>query len=150
MYNEIAKGYDRLHKEEQLEKLEIIKDHFKPKGMMLDLGCGTGIAMDFFDVDSIGIDPCLELLKLGRGKRVCCKGECLPFKDDSFNSVICLTAIHHMNVGLVIKEVKRVCKGEVCFTVLKKSQRCEEITKKLVKEFGLRIIEEKKDLILIK
>jgi len=150
MYNEIAKGYDRLHKEEQLEKLEVIKNYFKPKGLMLDLGCGTGIAMEFFDVDSAGIDPSLELLKLGKGKRVCGYGEELPFKDDSFNSVICLTAVHHMDVDLVIREVKRVCKGDVCFTVLKKSQKCKEITKKLVDAFGLRIIEEKKDFILIK
>ena len=150
MYNEIAKGYDQLHKEEQLEKLEIIKDHFKPKGGMLDLGCGTGIAMDFFNVDSIGIDPCLELLKLCKGKRVCGKGEQLPFKDASFNSMICLTAIHQIDLDLVINEVKRVCNGDVCFSVLKKSQKCEEITKKLVNAFGLRIIEEKKDLILIK
>ncbi|MAG78265.1 hypothetical protein CL616_02770 [archaeon] len=150
MYDSIAKGYDRLHKEEQLEKLEIIKEYFKPKGVLLDLGCGTGIAMDFFDVDSIGIDPCIELLKLGKGKRVCGFAERLPFKDNSFGSVICLTAVHHMDVDKVIKEVKRVCKGEVCFSVLKKSEKCEESTKKLVDAFGLKIIEEKKDLILIK
>ena len=150
MYNEIAKGYDRLYKEEQLTKLDIIKKYFKPSGLMLDLGCGTGIAMDYFDIDCVGLDPSIELLKLGKGKRVCGCGEEIPFRDNSFNSMICLTAIHHMDVDKVIKEVKRVCKGEVCFTVLKKSEKCEEITKKLVREFGLRIIEEKKDLILVK
>ncbi|MBT3985570.1 class I SAM-dependent methyltransferase [archaeon] len=150
MYDEIAKGYDRLHKEEQLDKLKIIAQYFKPKALMLDLGCGTGIAMDYFDVDSVGIDPSLELLKLGKGNRVCCYAENLPFKDDSFSSVICLTAVHHMDVDLVIKEVKRVCKGDVCFSVLKKAAKSDEIVKKLVEAFELKIIEEKKDFILFK
>lgn len=150
MYDEIAKGYDGLHKEEQLEKLKIVSKYFKPEAIMLDLGCGTGIAMDYFDVDSVGIDPSLELLKLGKGNRVCCYAENLPFKDDSFSSMICLTAVHHMDVDVVIKEVKRVCKGSVCFSVLRKAAKCEEIVKKLVDGFGLRIIEEKKDFILVK
>ena len=150
MYNEIAQGYDRLYKEEQLDKLKVISKYFKPKSLMLDLGCGTGIAMDYFDVDSVGIDPSLELLKLGKGKRVCCNAEQLPFKDDSFNSLISLTAVHHMNIDLMIKEGKRVCKGDVCFTVLKKSKNAQEIVDKLVAAFDLRIIEEKKDFILVK
>lgn len=150
MYNEIAKGYDELYKEEQLEKLKIISKYFKPKGLMLDLGCGTGFAMEYFGVDSIGVDNSIELLKLGKGKRVCAKAENLPFKDDCFDCVICLTAVHHMNVERVITEVKRVCKGYTCFTVLKKSNKAKDIAKSLVNAFGLKEIEGKKDIILVK
>ena len=46
-YSSIAKGYDELHKEEQLKKLQIIAKHIKPKGLLLDIGAGTGISTSF-------------------------------------------------------------------------------------------------------
>jgi len=150
MYNEIAKGYDNLYKEEQLEKLNIIKKHFHPKPILLDLGCGTGIAMEFFNIESIGLDPSIELLKLCKGEKVCGKAENIPFKDNYFNSLICLTAIHHCDLNKAIKEIKRVCNGSICITVLKKAKNSKEITNKLQKELNLKLIEEKKDYILIK
>ncbi|MFH1971939.1 MAG: class I SAM-dependent methyltransferase [archaeon] len=150
MYNEIAKGYNNLYKEEQLKKLNIIKQYFHPKPILLDLGCGTGIAMEFFNIESIGLDPSTELLKQAKGKVICGKAENIPFKDNYFNSLICLTAIHHCNLNKAINEIKRVCKGSICITVLKKAKKSKEITNKLIKELNLKLIEEEKDYILIK
>ena len=67
-YNKIAKGYNELHKEEQLEKLEIIKNHLEVKSTyrLLDIGAGTGISTNFFDCKVIGIEPSKEMLKQGK------------------------------------------------------------------------------------
>jgi ubiquinone/menaquinone biosynthesis C-methylase UbiE len=51
-YDGIAKGYDRLHKQEQQRKLKVILPHLqiKPTDMFVDVGCGTGVAFPFFNV----------------------------------------------------------------------------------------------------
>ena len=63
-YNEIAEGYNELHKEEQLNKLKIIKENIEinKTDKLLDVGCGTGISSDF-DCNVYAIDPSEELLK---------------------------------------------------------------------------------------
>ena len=50
MYNKIAKSYNELHKEEQIKKLEIIKKNIKIIPPLLDVGCGTGISTNYFNV----------------------------------------------------------------------------------------------------
>jgi ubiquinone/menaquinone biosynthesis C-methylase UbiE len=51
-YDAIAKGYDKLHKQEQQRKLKVILPHLeiKPTDMFVDVGCGTGVAFPFFTV----------------------------------------------------------------------------------------------------
>ena len=103
---------------------------------MLDVGCGTGIATEHFNAPfRIGIDPSIELLKIAARKsdkahyiQAC--GEALPFRDDAFDFVVSLTAIHNFDDPLTgIDEMKRVCRpgGRAAITVLKKSRRFEEI-----------------------
>ena len=49
-YDEISEGYEELHKEEQETKIKIIKDWLAPgfNQKLLDVGCGTGLAAQFF------------------------------------------------------------------------------------------------------
>ena len=96
-YNSIAKSYNELHGEEQSNKLMIIKDNIKisKSTKILDVGCGTGISSDI-DCFVIGIDPSIELLKLNNmGIKVLGTAEKIPFKDNSFDIVMSVTALHN-------------------------------------------------------
>lgn len=123
-YDKIAKGYDELYSEEQLEKLKKIKKYVK-KGSLLDVGAGTGISTKFFEdiCDCTALDPSKDMLKHYKGKKFVGKAEKLPFKDKTFDNVISVTALHHCDVDKAIKEMLRVVKkdGVVIVTILKKS-----------------------------
>ncbi len=152
-YNETAKGYNELHKEEQLKKVKIIKQHLKkPYGKLLDIGAGTGISTKPFEKDSkeaIALDPSEELLKQYKGKKVLAKAESLPFKDNTFDTIISITALHHSNLKQAIKEINRVAKpnAQIAISFLKRSKYLKEI-QKLLKDYNQ--IEEDKDIIFIK
>lgn len=87
-YDSIAEGYDRLHMEEQLKKLDVIEEalskdaDLKSKFVIskttkvLDVGCGSGISTEFFgslkNIDKrniFGIDPSKELVKIAEQKQ---------------------------------------------------------------------------------
>jgi len=150
-YNEAAEGYDELHGQEQLNKLSIIKDNLdiKKEDMLLDVGCGTGISSEF-DCKVIGIDLSLPLLKLNKNKdKFAGTAEMLPFRDDIFDIVVSMTAIHNFkDIEKSLKEMKRVGKGEFVFSILKKSDKFNKIEKLIKKHFKInKLIEEEKDVI---
>lgn len=152
-YSEIAEGYDELYREEQLKKLALLNNFFKPAPLLLDLGCGTGFALNFFKIKGVGVDPSFGLLRKNNSLKVCAKAEFLPFKDKTFNSLIALTSVHNFDdVNKAVKEIKRVCKenSSLAFTVLKNSKNFVNIVKTLTENFKLEILEEEKDLILVK
>ena len=154
-YSLISKGYNKLYYEEQIKKLKIIKKLVgnKIKPLLLDIGCGTGISTDFFGIKAVGIDPSLEMLKEFNSKndKVCGICEHLPFKNETFKTIISITAIHNFkNIDKAIDEIKRVAKKDAffIFTLLKRSKKFKTIKKILEKNFNLEEFDEGKDLIL--
>jgi ubiquinone/menaquinone biosynthesis C-methylase UbiE len=152
-YNEIAEGYDELHEEEQLDKLETIKDMLEKEDIeisseckLLDVGCGTGISTRFWDYskcERIGIDPAEKLIAIAQKKDIYGQyfveaAENISFEDELFDFVISVSAIHNFeNVGKALEEIKRVSNHIVVITVLKKAAAYEEITKKIKNKFEL-------------
>ena len=117
---------------------------------LLDVGCGTGIATVLFPCEKVGIDPSAELLKQASFKTIVGRAESLPFPDNSFDIVICMTAIHHCEVDKALAEIKRVAKRDVVVTVLKKARNSGDIVKKIERLFNVtKIINEEKDYILV-
>ncbi|MBW2972649.1 methyltransferase domain-containing protein [Candidatus Woesearchaeota archaeon] len=160
-YDDMAEGYDELHFAEQLQKMTAIiadigQDIPKKNEKLLDVGCGTGISTSVWNCECTGIDPSEELIKIAqkkfpRKKFVVGRAEELPFPDKSFDVVISITSIHNFSdIKKGINEMKRVCRSRAVFSVLRKSQKAEEIEKLIIINFRIkRIIMEEKDLIFI-
>lgn len=154
-YDEISEGYEELHREEQLKKIELIKKHFKPKpdDKLLDVGCGTGLTTEPWPCRRYGVDPARQLLARARNKQEIeyklAPAENIPYPDDYFDVVISITAIQnfeHIEKGL--SEIKRVGKDKFILSFLKKSSKKESIMKIIKKLFKInKRIEEDKDMV---
>jgi len=141
-----------LHKEEQLSKIRLIKNNLKikKKDFLLDVGCGTGVFAEEFNCIKIGIDPSIEMLNQGKNAfYIQAYAENLPFKDNSFNNVISVTAIHNFkNIRKGLEEIKRVSRKNIALSILKKSSKINEIKNHIKELFKItKIIEEDKDII---
>ena len=152
-YDDMALGYNELYGEEQGKKLRLIAKYVKTQEQdtILDVGCGTGLLAKYFKGKITGIDPSEELLK--QCPFVAIKGsvESLPFPDHCFDWVVCITAIHHAkDVKKALSEMKRVGKGHWVISVLKKSEKKEEIVSAIRTVFKVvQELEEEKDWIFI-
>ena len=150
-YDKISGGYDELHKEEQLNKLKIIKSSLKinKNSRLLDIGCGTGISSDF-ECFVVGIDPSIELLKRNnKTMKINGIAETLPFKDGVFDCVISVTALHNFNdLEKSLEEITRVGKNNFVFSVLRKSGNFSKIKNLINNNFKIQAtMEEEKDTI---
>ena len=141
-----------MHKKEQLSKIRLIKDNLKIKkqDFLLDVGCGTGIFAEEFNCIKIGVDPAINLLNQGKNAfyiQAC--AENLPFRDNSFDFVISVTAIHNFkNLRKGLEEIKRISKKDVALSILKRSSKLDEIKNNIKGLFKIiKIIDEDKDLI---
>lgn len=159
-YNQISSGYEELHREEQERKLAIIKrelsSRIKKNHMLLDVGCGTGITSDF-DCRVFGADPALKLLRKSLEKSkpdfsICAEAERLPFKDNSFDAVVSVTALQNFrDTGKGLDEIKRVGKERCVYALsfLKSSAKKESMINAIKGRFSIKKeIEEDKDMLL--
>jgi len=148
-YSKVSNSYNKLHGKEQLNKIRIIKNNIKLNGLILDIGSGTGLSKKYFN-KIVQLDPSIEMLKQSSGLRVCAKAEFLPFKNKTFDWIISISSLNHTEIKKVIEEIKRVSKNpKLAFSILKRSNKFLKIKNLLQKNFNLKGISEKKDLILI-
>jgi ubiquinone/menaquinone biosynthesis C-methylase UbiE len=147
-YNIIAKSYNELHKQEQLNKIKLIIKLLNIKNeKILDVGCGTAFYSNLFE-NYTGIDPNKEMLKESNANVIQGNGEKLPFKDNSFEIVISVSAIHNFKDPIRgIKEIKRVAKNKIAISVFKRAKNFKIIERELN---NFKQIEEDKDMIFYK
>lgn len=90
------------------------------RGLVLDVGCGTGRNLPFYgpEVRVIGLDPCWESLATARGRApgvplVLGSAQALPFAEGTFDTVVSglvFCSVPDPRQGLI--EVKRVLRPE--------------------------------------
>ena len=163
-YNEISQGYEELYKEEQIKKLNFIKSFLeklnikiKESDKLLDVGCGTGLTTQFWtNKNKTGIDPAKKLIAKAKQKNkssnyIVAQAENIPFKDNSFDIVISITAIQNFqDIEKGLKEIKRVAKSLIILSFLKMSEKKESILNLTRNIFNIKeTIEEDKDTIII-
>ena len=154
-YDEISKGYEELHKNEQLRKVELIGTFLCPQKdeTLLDVGCGTGITTQPWNCKRYGLDPASKLIERARQsdkiKYVIARAEKIPYEDNFFDYVISITALQNFDdIGQGLEEIKRVGKTKFVLSTLKRSSKINEIKLLIEKHFDvMKIIEEDKDLI---
>ena len=111
-YDRLAAGYNELHEEEQLKKLQVLLKHVTFRGKILDVGAGTCLVARHLDknIQCISVDSSKEMLAKGVGERHVAKAESLPFSNGIFDGVISLTALHHADFQQALAEIKRVAR----------------------------------------
>ncbi len=153
-YSGIAQGYEELHKDEQLGKLKLVLERlqYQKTDRVLDVGCGTGLSSLLFNCQKFGIDPAFELLQQAKPRLPVVQGiaEQLPFRDNAFDIVICLTALHNFtDPARALLEMKRVGTGKFAISILKRAKQFEELMKMVSKTFKVKeMLEDPKDFIL--
>jgi ubiquinone/menaquinone biosynthesis C-methylase UbiE len=146
----IGEAYNELHKQEQLIKLRIILNELdlKKEDYVLDLGCGTGFSLDYYNCKVIGVEPNKELIKQSKHKLIHASAENIPFNNKEFTHTIVLSAFHHFRKE-AINEIKRVTKKIAVITVVKGLTNYGELIEIIRSNFKvIKQIEESKDSIL--
>lgn len=122
-YDEIADGYDELHRAEQLEKYRALErlGLIEPGETMLDLGHGSGLICAVFDNPILGVDNAAELLSRSPARTMQLDfDEPLPFDDESYEWVVSFTALHHArNPQAFIAEAQRIARRGVAISILR-------------------------------
>ncbi len=161
-YEKTCESYDELYRGEQYEKYFIALKVVKPRGIVLDAGCGTALLAEFLKawelLDSLDLYVCLDysgcMLGIAEWKlRNICGGNCtavlgdvenLPFRRGVFDVTYAFTVIDLLDNPLRgLREMVRVTRGEVVVSTLKRLPY-----KDMLLNMGFKVIgESSKDLI---
>ncbi len=157
-YDLTASMYDARYKEEQEVKYQAALANSKPTGLVLDMGCGTGLFFNHVSektVEVVGVDISKLLLqqararakKLGNVNVVQADGDYLPFKSDLFDEVFAFTVLQNMpKPSETLAELRRIAREGAAVTVtgLKKTF-CVENLRELICGADLGLVSVKGD-----
>lgn len=113
------------NKFEYLSEIEALKKVIPKKGKGLEIGVGTGRFASMLGIQ-FGIDPSEKMIEIAKNRGINvfnCKGENLPFDEDSFDFVaIIITICFVENPLKVISEATRVLKknGKIIIGIIDK------------------------------
>lgn len=115
-------------KERMRRRAELLIEHgnLKEGAIVLELGCGTGLYTQEIEKSGaavVPIDISVDLLRKARQRvlgayYINTDAHCLPFADSSFNAVVGVSILHHLDMKNVLRESVRVLRsgGRFIFT----------------------------------
>ncbi len=117
LYDKTAHLYDKRHENDtttHLRKMETKMLKKYARGLVLDVGCGTGVYSGLFEKYT-GIDisgkMIKEALRKSKQRYAMANAENLPFHDGTFDTVICMfTVLNLCDYKKAAKEMRRVLK----------------------------------------
>lgn len=105
------------------ERLQILKTFIKGK-KILDVGCGFGVYVDYLTrqgIETIGVDFVPEFIEEARknqqGTFLVAPADSLPFKKDSFDTVLLFDILEHGDDLKILAEAKRVARQRLIVVV---------------------------------
>ncbi len=133
-YDSTADIYDSRYADEQEAKYKAALEKVEPYGLVLDVGCGSGLLFKHLSSPTpeiVGADSSRKLLSEVRKKYRAWKNihllradvDNLPLKDDQFDFIFAFTVLQNMPEPIAtLKELRRVVKpgANVVVTGLKK------------------------------
>lgn len=114
IFAKIARRYDRINTVLSLGREQAWRQAAMvhvPGGRVLDLGSGTGAALEVFgDRQVVALDPVTEMLRLSPIRhRVAAVGEALPFPDEAFDGVFSAFVFRNLtSISGTLAEIHRV------------------------------------------
>lgn len=108
-YNQISGIYERKKREFYLRMLRKSISDFEPK-RVVDLGCGSGIALSWLSGERVGVDFSQELVRNAHKgpDYIVADVEAAPFRDGTFDLAICLDVVEHLPSLNVVEEAHRI------------------------------------------
>ena len=125
----------------------------RPQDRVLEVGCGAGHILERIEHGSLtGVDISpvqIERARKRLGRRaelILAKGENLPFKNESFDRIICTEVFEHvLEPVLILAEMKRVLKNKGIISLSVPNEKLIIFTKKILLNCGLRRVLEPKE-----
>jgi len=108
---------------------ELCGNYAAPGDRVLEVGCGTGLVFEQLNsslpgnMRYVGADLAMPMLDLAKARFpaadfLCTDGYQLPFKDRSFDLVVCFEVLGHIpEIKGLIGELLRVCAKQAIFTI---------------------------------
>ncbi len=120
-FSRSAETYERWAVPQRESALELV-GLVRPRGLVLDLGCGTGFVSSFLPEDCrpVGVDISEGMLRVygSRFERaILGDAESLPFKDRSFDYVLSNFSLHWTDLERSVSEILRVARLGVGISV---------------------------------
>ncbi|MDK2791064.1 MAG: hypothetical protein PWP15_1584 [Methanothermococcus sp.] len=114
-----------------LSNMDVLNNNSKTDKLVLDCGCGFGSFYPLIkDFNTIYMDFSLNLLKKFKinTNKVCGDIQNLPFKDNTFDLVLCINVLEHVDFERAVNEIKRVLKtnGTCIFVVVNRDSIINE------------------------
>jgi ubiquinone/menaquinone biosynthesis C-methylase UbiE len=126
-YNEISKTYDLMNHlvySQRLSRKIIELARIKERDTVLDLACGTGWLskrLEGRDVNLHGVDPTPLMLARANGQIngdfLIGVAEALPYRNESFDAILCNMAFSHFDYQAAAGEIYRTLKPDGRFVV---------------------------------
>lgn len=145
-YDTSTETYDSRYCKIQNEKFLAALEELNLRDRIVDIGCGTGLLAEFLKRKLFGCDISFEMLRKAKKRGVMAVQadlDYLPFKSDTFNSIVSFTAIQNLPVvEKALAEIKRVSISEsvIVLTYLKKFNFSNHIQKEFdvleIKDLG--------------